>query len=346
MSLSDEIKSKALELGFDLVGITDASQIGSEQIKALRTWLESGFAGQMDYMHRNFEKRINPSKLLDNAQSVIVVGLNYHRAEKVRCNRTLHGRIASYACYEDYHTFIKKRLRELADFIVTNNAQNEKWIPASAEMTERGTNKRVTSHESRATAKICVDSVPLAERTLAVKAGLGFVGKNHILINPELGGRIFLGEIITNIKLEYDEPIAEGRLRCIAPFKSAQCLSCDKCIKACPTGALRKDGLFDASKCINYLTIEYKGEIPIELASNIGNKLFGCEDCINICPYQKNAPACKNKQFKYYPDRAQINPEDVLQLNEKTFHELFHDSPIQRAGLGMLKRNAGICLGR
>ncbi len=334
MSLSDDIKSKALELGFDLVGITDAGEIGSEQVEFLKSWLESGFAGQMAYMHRNFEKRINPSKLLENAKSIIVVGLNYNQTERVRYNRTLHGQIASYACYEDYHTFIKKRLRELSDFIVTYN-----------KMTERGTaqDSRVTSHEPRVTTKICVDSVPLAERTLAVRAGLGFIGKNHTLINPELGCKIFLGEIITNLKLDYDEPI--GRVRCIAPNESTLCSTCDKCIKKCPTGALRQDGLFDASKCINYLTIEYKGEIPAELASKIGNKLFGCEDCINVCPYQKNAPACKNKQFKFYPERAQINFDEILQLNEESFKEKFNDSPVQRAGLDMLKRNARICLG-
>ncbi|MEJ2647515.1 MAG: DUF1730 domain-containing protein [Sedimentisphaerales bacterium] len=358
MSFSDEIKSKALELGFDLVGITDAGAIGSEQVEILRSWLESDFAGRMGFMQRNFDKRVNPSKLLDNAQSVVVAGLNYNPPEKVRFDRTLHGHIASYALYEDYHTFIKKRLRELADFIVTYNAQNEQWIPASAGMTERDTtyDQRVTSYEPRVTAKICVDSVPLAERALAVRAGLGFIGKNHMLINPRLGCKIFLGEIITDLKLDYDEPISEGRVQCIAPkesyreVKSAMlspptCLSCDMCVKACPTGALRSDGLFDASRCINYLTIEYKGEIPPELAEKIGDKVFGCEDCIDICPYQKNVPACQNKQFKFYPERAQVNLEKVLTLNEEAFEEKFCNTAIQRPGLDVLKRNARICLG-
>ena len=147
--------------------------------------------------------------------------------------------------------------------------------------------------------KICVDSVPLAERALAVRAGLGFIGKNHMLINPEFGCKIFLGEIITDLKLELDVPV-------IAPEINT-CSHCEKCINICPTGALRPDGLLDASKCINYLTIEYKGEIPAELAEKIGNRLFGCEECINVCPYQKNAPACKNKQFQFHPERAQVN---------------------------------------
>ena len=346
MSLSEEIRTKALELGFDMVGITDAGEIDSRQVEILQTWLESGFAGQMGYMHRNFEKRINPSKLLENAQSVIVVGLNYNPQEKVQLNHTLRGKIASYACFEDYHNFIKKRLRVLADFIAAHNAHNENWIPAFAGMTERETvqDHRVTSHDSQVTTKICVDSVPLAERSLAVKAGLGFIGKNHMLINPKLGCNIFLGEIITDLKLEPDEPIS-SRVRCIAPNESTLCSTCDKCIKICPTGALRRDGLFDAGKCINYLTIDYKGEIPNELAGKMENKLFGCEDCINVCPYQKNSPVHKNKHFKFYPERAQINPEEVLQLNEDSFEEKFHDSPIKRTGLDMLKRNARICLG-
>jgi epoxyqueuosine reductase len=351
MNLTDEIKSKALELGFDLVGITHAGPIDSGQVKIFQSWLESGCAGQMAYMHNNFDKRTNPSQLVENAQSIIIVGLNYNPSEKVRLNRTQHGQIASYACYEDYHNFIKKRLRELADFIVAHDAYNEKWIPArvyplGAGMTESSTqiNKRVTSNEQRAAMKICVDSVPLAERALAVRAGLGFIGKNHMLINPELGCKIFLGEIITDLKLEIEEPSNTDRVRCIAPEESTLCSSCDKCIMVCPTGALRQDGLFDAGKCINYLTIEHKGEIPLELSEKIGNKLFGCEDCINICPYQKNAPVCRNKQFKFYPERAQINPEEILNWDENLFKEKFSDSPVYRTGLDRVKRNAQICL--
>ncbi|MBN2591071.1 MAG: tRNA epoxyqueuosine(34) reductase QueG [Sedimentisphaerales bacterium] len=314
MSLTEEIKSKALELGFDIVGITNAEQIDSEQIEKFELWLESGCAGQMAYMHNNFDKRTNPSQLLENAKSVIIVGLNYNPPEMVQYNHTPQtGKIASYACYEDYHTFIKQRLRELADFIIEH---------------------RVTSHERRATSKICVDSVPLAERALAVRAGLGFIGKNHMLINPELGCKIFLGEIITDLKLEYDESL-------LVP--ETICSTCEKCIKVCPTGALRPDGLLDASKCINYLTIEYKGEIPSELAEKIANRLFGCEECIKVCPYQKTAPACKNKQFQFHPEKAQINLDEVLKMNEELFETKFGDSVIKRTGLDVLKRNARIC---
>jgi epoxyqueuosine reductase len=177
-----------------------------------------------------------------------------------------------------------------------------------------------------------VDSSTLAERSLAVKAGLGFIGKNQMLINPELGCQIFIGEIITDLKLQPDKPVDKN------------CSTCSLCIETCPTEALRNDGQFDASRCINYLTIEYKGQIPPELAEKFNNRLFGCEECILVCPYHQKAPACKNNQFKYYPDRAELNLQEILVLSEKSFDKKFFDSPIKRTGLERLQLNAQICL--
>ncbi|MFZ2149282.1 MAG: QueG-associated DUF1730 domain-containing protein, partial [Sedimentisphaerales bacterium] len=252
MSLSQEIKRKALELGFDLFGITDASPIDIKQVEMFNDWLKSGYAGQMGYLHSNFEKRTQPAKLLENAQSIICLGLNYKppkhplssqaqqstppqsfRAQRsgaeksikksilsslrIRHRRTRQshlshftastGKVANYAQYEDYHPFIKKRLRKLSEFISSAAGRNHKF-------------------------KICVDSAPLPERALAARAGLGFLGKNHMLINPKLGPQIFLGEIITTLKLPTDELITNN------------CSNCDKCIGACPTGALMPDGQF------------------------------------------------------------------------------------------------------
>ena len=310
MSLSQDIKHKAIELGFDLIGVTDASPVDTEQVEIFDKWLKSGYAGQMTYMHRNQKKRFNPARLFENAQSVIVVGLNYtppKQHSKPPDANVLTGRIADYAQYEDYHSFIEERLRKITDFI-------ESLAGPGVE------------------SKICVDSVPLAERPLAVRAGLGFIGKNHMLINPELGCRIFLGEIITDLKLPPDEPVA------------GDCAGCRKCLDICPTGALRSDGQFDAGMCINYLTIEYKGQIPPELAEKIGDRLFGCDECIVACPYQKNAPACKNKQFKFYRGRARINLQEILNLDAEGFESKFAESPIKRISLEGLKRNARICL--
>jgi epoxyqueuosine reductase len=329
MSLAEEIKAKALESGFDLVGITGAGPIDNEQFRLFTDWLALGYAGRMNYMRQNLDKRTNPAKLLENAQSVICVGLNYTpppdrgtrderrrtRDERRRTrDETGHlpssrpmGRVANYAQYEDYHLFIKKQLYKLVDFISSAAGGNQEF-------------------------KICVDSVPLAERVLAVRAGLGFIGKNHILVNPTLGPQILLGEIITSLKLQTDEPIADS------------CQSCNKCIEACPTGALRTDGQFDANKCISYLTIEHKGQVPADLAERTGDWLFGCDECVLACPYQENAPVCKNTQFRFYSDRAKLDLGRILNLTEEDFDAEFVDSPIKRLDLDRLKRNAQICL--
>jgi epoxyqueuosine reductase len=311
MSLSEDIKQKGLDLGFDLVGITDASPIDAEQVEFLAGWLKAGFAGQMNYMHRNFEKRMNPARLLENAKSVICLGLNYAprqtKVEKPDVTAPA-GRIANYARYEDYHSFMKKQLRKLTDFISSSIGTDLKF-------------------------KICVDSAPLAERALAERAGLGFIGKNHMLIHPKLGPQIFLGEIVTDLELQADEPGA------------GTCSQCNKCVDACPTGALRDDGQFDANRCISYLTIELKGQIPAELAERIGDRLFGCDECVLACPYQKEAPVCKNKQFRFYDDRDKLDLTEVLNLSSELFEARFGDSVIKRLGLERLKRNAKICLG-
>jgi len=310
MSLSQDIKRKALELGFDLIGITDTSPLNTEQVEMFAEWLKSGHAGQMRYLHSNFEKRTQPTKLLENAQSIICVALNYKppkQKPKPPDATTSIGKVASYAQHEDYHPFIKKRLRKLTEFISSAAGRGHKF-------------------------KICVDSAPLAERALAARTGLGFIGKNRMLINLKLGPQIFLGEIITTLKLPVDELITNN------------CSNCDKCISACPTGALMPDGQFDANKCINYLTIEYKGRIPPDLAEKIADRLFGCDDCVLVCPYQKDAPACKNKQFKFYNDRAKLDLAWILNLTQQDFDTKFADSTIRRIGLERLKRNAQICL--
>ncbi|MHC4482596.1 MAG: tRNA epoxyqueuosine(34) reductase QueG [Planctomycetota bacterium] len=282
----------------------------AEQVEFLAGWLKASSAGQMNYMHRNYEKRINPARLLENAKSVICLGLNYTpprtQIEPAEPAGPA-GRIANYAQYEDYHSFMKKRLRKLIDSIRSRVRTDLKF-------------------------KICVDSAPLAERSLAERAGLGFIGKNHMLIHPKLGPQIFLGEIVTDLELQADE------------LGAGTCSQCNKCVDACPTGALREDGQFDANKCISYLTIELKGQIPAELAERIGDRLFGCDECVLACPYQKEAPVCKNKQFKFYEDKDKLDLNEVLNLSRELFEAKFADSVIKRLGLERLKRNAQVCL--
>jgi len=310
MGLAEDIKQKAFQLDFDSVGITDASPLNDRQFKLFTDWLASGFAGRMDYMRDNLDKRTNPAKLLKNAQSIICLGLNYTPpcCEQLLPDDTAPmGTVANYAQYEDYHSFIKKQLRKLADFIASVVCTGFDF-------------------------KICVDSAPLAERAMAARAGLGFIGKNHMLINPQFGSQLFLAEIITSLKLPVDKPV------------EVNCLNCNKCLSACPTGALRPDGHFDANKCISYLTIECKGETPTDLAQKIGDRLFGCDECVLACPYQANAPVCKNRQFKFFSDRAKLNLRQILSMSEDDFEANFVGSVFMRLGLERLKRNAQICL--
>jgi len=311
MNLTKAIKRKAIELGFDLVGITGAEPIEAGEIEYIKNWLAAGRAAGMSYMHRNFAKRTNPARMLPGAKSVICVGLNY-KPPPVKNppddNSTDYGRIANYALWEDYHPFMKKRLRALARFM----------------------NDLVGA--SNFTFKICVDSAPLAERALAQRAGLGFIGTNHMLINPRLGLQIFLGEIITNIELDHDSPMTN------------HCPDCNKCIRACPTGALGSAGTFDANKCISYLTIEHKQDIASDLAAKIGNRLFGCDECVLACPYDLNAPPCANTQLRFFPEYMRIQPGRVPTWQQTQFDRLFADSSVKRLGLERLKRNSKICL--
>ncbi len=310
MTLEQQIKDKALALGFNAVGITDAGPIDASDIASLKTWLDAGRAGQMSYLHRNFEKRIHPAALLDGAQSVIVVALNYKLpTDEIDPDPSdePHGTVCQYARYEDYHDFMKDRLRRLAEFLSS-----------------------VTDDDS--TFKICVDSVPLAERALAVKAGLGFIGTSRMFIHPTLGPQVFLGELITTVKLAIDEP------------KPGICISCGRCFRLCPTGALQADGSFDATKCISYLTIEHKDAIPPDLVGQVGDRVYGCDVCVLVCPHHHGAPACDNAELKFYSDRARLALREILEMTSEVFDATFTGSPIHRLGLERLKRNARICI--
>jgi epoxyqueuosine reductase len=309
MNQEQKIKERAKQIGFDLVGITNADPLDAGQISVLKDWLEKGLAAQMNFFYKNLDKRINPSLLLDGAKSIIVAAVNYKTPALTQSISPQYpvGRIASYAQYEDYHTFIENNLWKLADFITSVAGKNHKF-------------------------KICVDSAPVAEKAIAARAGLGFIGKNKLLINPQLGPQLLLGEIITTVALEPDNP------------KPTNCQNCDKCIKSCPTGALQPDGLLNAAKCISYLTIEHKSDIPDQIAPKIGDRLFGCDECILACPYQKIAPLCRNKHFKFYPDRACCDLSEILKMKQSEFDERFASSAVERIGLERLKRNAKICL--
>jgi epoxyqueuosine reductase len=294
------IKQKAKSLGFDLAATTSAEPLDSAYIEQFKNWLTGGCNSKMAWLKKNIEKRFNPALLMPGAKSVIYTALNYKPSQGASV-------IASYALYQDYHTFIKQKLSELANFIKKEICKELKF-------------------------KICVDSAPLAERALAERAGLGFIGRNHILTNPQLGSFLLLGELITNLPLRPDEPLE----------RKDYCKNCDKCLNACPTGAIAANRSFDANKCISYLTIEHKGRIAKELRPKI-DYIFGCDACIKACPYNTKAPVCQNKDFKFFAERQKLTAGGVLKLSEKDFDTLFADSAVWRTGLRQLKRNALIC---
>ena len=307
MSISEAIKQKAIDLGFDAAGIASADPVEAKHAKYLRNWLRDGMNAQMEYMQKNFDKRIDPGKLLEGAKSVVCVALNCKPPEQTAAPAGKFGTVANFAAYEDYHGFIKERLFVLAEFI------------------------KEVAGKSELKFKACVDSVPILERVFAEKAGLGFIGKNHMLINPELGLQLLLGEIITNLELTSDKVINSG------------CSDCCKCIRACPTGALLANGSFDANKCISYLTIEHSGQISAELAKRIGDRVFGCDECMLACPYDMRAKCRANKDIKFYGDRKHLELEVISRMGLSEFEEEFKDSTILRSGLERLKRNARIC---
>ncbi len=314
MSLSESIKTKAVELGFDLVGITTAEPIGADDSAHLQRWLDAGYAAGMEYMHRNVKKRIDPAALMEGARSVICAAIAYGPIpdDEQTAGQTswpATGRIADFALYDDYHVFMKNKLRALADSIgELLNGRGWKW-------------------------RICVDSAPLAERSLARRAGLGFIGRNRMLTNTHFGSQILLGQIVTDIALEPDAPV------------ETSCDDCDKCIRACPTGALLSEGDFDSAKCISYLTIEHKDAIGADLAGRIGNRLFGCDECSLACPYTQNAPAAQKTELRFHPERRWMNPTEILEWRPERFETCFADSTVKRLGLERFKRNAKICLG-
>ena len=305
MTVEEKIKAKALELGFDAVGITTAKPLEGEK-RYFEKWLAAGNAGQMGYLGRNVEKRFAPVKLMPGARSVIVCGLSYKVPELARPAGDGHYlRISDYALFTDYHVFIKRMLSELAEYV--------QQVTGSGKF------------------KVCVDSVPLAERALAARAGVGFIGRNHQLISPRLGGQIFLGEIITAADLKPDALVEQG------------CGDCRRCLDACPTGALSEAG-FDARKCVSYLTIECREPIPRDLEPGIGNRLFGCDECVLSCPYNQRAPLRSNGHLAFYPQRAWVKAEYVLEMGEDEFARHFGGSCLERMGLGKLKETARICL--
>lgn len=312
-TLTARIKARARELGFDLVGVTPATP--SAQIEFYQRWVEQGYAGQMEYLTRqeSLHRRSDPRTSLPEAKSIIVVGLNYCPGDHPGAASTARdgtGKVARYAWNRDYHQVMTTRLRELVDFIL---GQAERPIAA----------------------KISVDTGPLLERELAMRAGLGWFGKNTMLINPKLGSWFFLGAVLLDLELDYDDP-----------FEADYCGSCTRCLEVCPTDALLADRTLDATRCISYLTIELKEAIPRELRRGVGGWVFGCDLCQEVCPWNvRFSRTTSEEAFQGEPQAAAPELTELLGLDETTFQERYRGSPLKRAKRRGLLRNAAVALG-
>ncbi|MDR0830794.1 MAG: tRNA epoxyqueuosine(34) reductase QueG [Prevotellaceae bacterium] len=284
---TEQIKDLALKLGFDDCGFADTDPLFADE-KFLRDWLSKSYNGEMSYMENYFDKRIAPKKLVENAKSVVVVLLNY-KPEKVLEKNV--PQIAKYAYGVDYHFVIKQKLNQLLEKI----------------------NSEIVTCNGIA----FVDSAPVLERALAQKAGLGWIGKNSMLINRKFGSFCFIGELFLDIELEYSQP-AENH-----------CNKCENCIKNCPTKAIISPKIVDARRCLSYLTIEHRSEIPAEFKPLLGNRLFGCDTCNDVCPYNKTSPPHKTPEFS--PQEEFYN-FDWQTITRGKFDRFFKNSPLKRAG--------------
>lgn len=305
---SKAIKQRARELGFDLCGIAPAEAF--PELAFFRTWLDRGYAGTMGYLPRSAERRSDVRRVVPSARAVIMTAAVYNAGHPYSTERHDSGRgeVARYAWSEDYHEVLGRRLDSLV-----------------AWMRER--------HTEPFEARAYVDAGPVQERVYAQYAGLGWIGKNTCLINPEIGSWMLLGAIICSLPLEADSPSLD------------QCGTCTLCLEACPTDALVEPHVLDARRCLSYLTIEYRGSIPIEHRDGIGNHLFGCDICQEVCPWN-GAPVRASDPS--WSSREDLNLPNLIELWRQRDHELedyIGKTPMMRAGVKGLRRNVAVALG-
>jgi len=296
--ITQNIRRAALNAGASLVGFAPA-EFDERGLKDLKAYIERGAQGSMKYME-DYKKRVDPQAIFPGAKSVIVIAVNYW--QKLPKSPKGHKKIALYAYGRDYHKVIKGILKKIV--------------------------KQIEELDPKIKTKICVDTAPLLEKSYAVRAGIGFIGKNTTLITKEFGSYVLLGEILIDKKLTYSK-VASGT-----------CGRCTRCIDACPTQAITKPYTMDAKRCISYLTIESREEIPKELKSKIGNRLFGCDTCQEVCPYNKQfAKQTKVTDFLKPIAGRSIDPELIIRMKtEEDFVAHFAGSPLMRAKLKGLKR--------
>lgn len=296
---SENIKEKAAEMGFDLCGIAKA-RILTEYEPVMKEWIKNGFHNGMKYLERDIPKRLNPEALLPGAKSVVVTGLNYYSQNLQRIPGVPI--ISRYAYGIDYHVIISSRLKAIL-----------RWIQ---------------SVEPTASGRITVDSAPVLEKSWAREAGLGYPGRNSVIINEKIGSFFFIGTIILNLELEYDSPV-----------KKDLCGKCRICIEKCPTRAINDNRTIDTRKCIANLTIEKRDPVPPEMWPYLDRRIFGCDVCQEVCPRNKNAVQNNVPEFKLSDETAGMSLDDWRTLSREKFLRLFGKSPVGRAGYEKLMSN-------
>ena len=306
--LAHQIKQWAKDFGFNSVGITDIDL--SDDQRYLDRWLENGYQGEMNYLKRNNSKREFPDQLVEGTKRIISVTMNYLPEDyngKELLENTDKAFISGYARGRDYHKLMRSRLKKLA--------------------------KKIQEHSPNSN-RVFVDSAPVLEKAIAQKAGLGWIGKNTLLLNKTSGSYFFLGEIYTDLELPIDNPNLKSH-----------CGTCTSCMDVCPTKAFVGPNELDAKKCISYLTIEYKGVIPNELRKKMGNRIFGCDDCQIFCPWNKFTHYTDEKDFLPRHKLDDIDLCELFQWTEEDFLNKTEGSPIRRAGYESWLRNIAIALG-
>jgi epoxyqueuosine reductase len=293
------IRQEAQRLGFDFIGFAKAEQM-TEEARRLETWLNGEKHGKMAYLANHFDKRIDPRKLVENAKTV--VSLTYNYFTNATPTDPEAPKIAMYAHGKDYHFVVKDKLKSLLQYIQTTIGE--------------------------VNGRCFVDSAPVLERDWAKRSGVGWVGKNTLLIHPKQGSYFFLAELIIDIALVADSPMKD------------YCGTCRRCIEACPTEAIAPEGYFmDGSKCISYLTIELKDEIPTEFQGKMSNWMFGCDICQQVCPWNRFSKPHHEPDFEPHTALLQYSKSEWMDITEDVFQNIFRKSAVKRTGFKGLKRN-------
>ncbi len=304
MDLSSLIKKYAAELGFSKVGIARAEQLQEESVR-LSQWLGRGFQASMQWMERDIHKRTDPENIVPGAKSIVCVAINYYTPHH-HSSEMQHGKISRYAWGDDYHEIVGTKLEQLFGYIQT-------LVPGCG-------------------GKYYVDTGPVMEKAWAVKAGIGWLGKNGNVLTRDMGSWIFLGEIILDVEMDYDEPGVD------------LCGSCTACLDACPTGAIVEDRVIDSNRCISYLTIEHRGDLPEALAGTFDRWIYGCDICQDVCPWNSFAKETSEKGFS--PRQGNIAPllEELAAMTQEEFSRRFAKSAVKRTKRSGLVKNAKFIL--